>query len=60
MRIVGDIAGRYNIVVGIEPLSYAETNVVSVLDALEVSRRVGSDYIKVMADFSYDEQQRRS
>ncbi|HHT91912.1 MAG TPA: sugar phosphate isomerase/epimerase [Clostridiaceae bacterium] len=52
LRIVGDIAGRYNIVVGIEPLSYAETNVVNtVLDALEVSRRVGSDYIKVMADF---------
>ncbi|NLN04844.1 MAG: sugar phosphate isomerase/epimerase [Clostridiaceae bacterium] len=52
LRIVGDIASKYNIMVGIEPLSYAETNVVNtVLDALEVSRRTGSDHIKVMADF---------
>lgn len=52
LKIVGEIAERYNIVVSIEPLSYVETNVVNtVLDALEMSRSVGSNYIKVMADF---------
>lgn len=52
LKLVGDIAKEYGIVVAIEPLSYGETNLINTfLEGLEIVREVGHPNVKIMADF---------
>ena len=51
-RTIGDVAGRYGIIIAVEPLNRAETNIInSVEEGLKFVRDVDHANIKITADF---------
>ncbi len=51
-RMIGDIAGEYGMMIAIEPLRSAETNMITkYAEAAELSDDVGLDNVKALVDF---------
>ena len=53
-KFVAPLAEKYNIRVAIEPLRPAECNIINTIaQGVEVSKKVGSSYVKVLADVKH-------